>query len=97
VLGTDDVDNLLFFCYRPHAETGPGMDFAGLSGNGNTPYPNPVTGKYGTCPSGYNRYSTYGTPNVDHNLFTAVRLTTPPVSLPERVRSGLANPLLATP
>jgi hypothetical protein len=69
VFGTDKLDNLLFFCYRPHAETSPAMDFAGLSGNGTTPYPNPLTGKYGTCPSGYNRYSTYGTPYVDYNLF----------------------------
>jgi len=69
VFGTDKVDNLLFFCYRPHSQTGPAMDFGGLSGNGQTPYPNPLTGTYGTCPSGYNRYSTYGTPHVDYNMF----------------------------
>jgi hypothetical protein len=63
------VDNLLFFCYRPHAETGPAMDFAGFSGDGSKPYPNPLTGKYATCLSGYNRYITYGSPYVDYNLF----------------------------
>jgi hypothetical protein len=68
-LGTANRDHLLFFCYRRHAETGPAMDFAGFSGGGSQPYPNPMTGEYGTCPTGYTRYITYGTPDLDFNLY----------------------------
>ncbi|MCU1719062.1 hypothetical protein [Pseudomonas sp. 5P_3.1_Bac2] len=69
VLGTPNVDNRLYFCYRPHQANGPSMVFAGMTGDGQSPYPNPTTGTKYTCPKGYVRYTAYGTPNVDFAIF----------------------------
>lgn len=69
VLGTPNVDNNLYFCYRPHQAGGPSMTLGGMTGDGQPPYPNPVTNSNYTCPQGYTRYITYGTPNVDYSMF----------------------------
>ncbi|MGG2048033.1 hypothetical protein [Burkholderia gladioli] len=69
VLGTSNVDNTLYFCYRPHQASGPSMTFGGMTGDGLPPYPNPATGTSYTCPQGYVRYSAYGTPGVDYAIF----------------------------
>lgn len=68
-LGTPNVDHNLFYCYRPHVEGGLRMDFAGMTGDGAAPYPNPATGVAHTCPSGYSRYTALGSPNIDYTFY----------------------------
>ncbi|WP_250495220.1 hypothetical protein [Caballeronia sp. GAWG1-1] len=45
------------------------MTFGGMTGDGQSPYPNPSTNSNYTCPQGYTRYIVYGTPNIDYSLF----------------------------
>jgi hypothetical protein len=71
VLGTPQVDNNLFYCWRPHSTsaTSAVMYFGGMTGDGSTPYNNPATGAPITCPAGYSAYPALGTPNVDYRFF----------------------------
>lgn len=71
VLGTPNVDNNLFYCYRPHSNdsTSAVMYFGGMTGDGSNPYTNPATGTPLTCPAGYTAYPALGTPNVDYRFF----------------------------
>ncbi|MHB1058108.1 MAG: hypothetical protein ACYC0F_09550 [Rhodanobacter sp.] len=69
VFGTAQVDNALYFCYRQHMATGPSMTFGGMTGDGATPRPNPMTGTPYTCPQGYKRYTGYGDPGKDYTFY----------------------------
>ncbi|GAB2562261.1 hypothetical protein ISP15_10250 [Dyella jejuensis] len=71
VLGTPNVDNNLFYCWRAHSSdiTTASMYFGGMTGDGATPYINPATQTALTCPSGYTAYPALGTPNVDYRFF----------------------------
>jgi|GEM_PF-3211868 len=74
VLGTQGVDKELYYCWRSHTGAGVRMRFGGMSGDAlPQPYPNPArppgSPQFNDCPSGYKRYTAFGTPNLDYTFY----------------------------
>jgi hypothetical protein len=66
--GTTNIDNGVFFCYRPATEN-PLYDFGGMYGYGNpNNYINPATGGL-SCPPGYTFAQVLGTSNLDYPIY----------------------------
>lgn len=94
VLGTPNVDHTLYYCYRPHVEGGLRMDFAGMTGDGTSPYPNPATGVAYTCPGGSSRYTALGTPNVDYTFYYCGNLRNANLQAAGKGSLGLGEPIV---
>jgi hypothetical protein len=73
VLGTENVDNFVFYCWQPQAGGTPAYDFGGMWGYVNgTAVANDITGDT-TCPDGYTSQLVLGTSGVDYPLTVCYR------------------------